>query len=126
MLMQRDNPEAAYRRISIDARIQSGRANEMVGICYEQVVSELGRAIRAHAAADPMRRSDALTRAHAAVMALEMGLDRTNPLAQALEHLFAAARETILSSVTGFDSSALAEVRDDFAEIGAAMLAAPA
>ena len=120
MLLAMENPEVAYRRSSVDARIAGASPGELVQVCLEQVVLSLGTAIRAHEARDNARRSAGLTRAHAAVIALEMGIDRAAPLAAALTQLYGAARETILASVTAFDSAGLARVRDDFREIGEA------
>ncbi|WP_137681395.1 flagellar protein FliS [Aurantiacibacter suaedae] len=121
MLMLRQNPHDAYRKVQVNARILGSDHKDLVAICFEQVVSELGRAIRANEAGDSTSRSDGLTRAIAAITALEMGLDRSNPVAGALEHLYTAARETILDCVMVFNSEALGEVRADFAEIGAAL-----
>lgn len=121
MLMLRHTPAAAYRRIAVDARVRAAGQAELVGMCYEQLTAELGAAIRAQESGDAARRAGALTRAHAALMALEMGLDRSAPIAAALSQLYGAARETILASVTAFDAAALAAVRADFREIGAAL-----
>ena len=125
MLMLRQNPQDAYRKVQVDARILGSGNKDLVAICFEQVVNEVARAIRAHEAGDATNRSEGLTRANAAITALEMGLDRTNPLAGALEHLYGAARETILKCVVHFNTEALREMRQDFAEIGAALTASP-
>ena len=124
MLMLRQNPHDAYRKVQVNARILGSDHKDLVAICFEQVVSEVGRAIRANDTGDTTNRSEALTRAIAAITALEMGLDRNNPVAGALEHLYAVARETILGCVVSFDTEAMSEVRSDFAEIGAALSAA--
>jgi len=121
MLMLNNTPGDAYRRVTVDARIRGAKPQDLVSLCFEQLVSELGRAIHADEAGDMSRRSDALTRALAALTALEMGLDRNAPLAEALDHLYAAAREAILSSVVKFDVELLSEVKQDFAEIGDAL-----
>ena len=124
MMMIRTTPADAYRRVTIDARIKGSGSGDLALLCFEQVVSQLARALRAHAADDRAARSDGLTRANAALMALEMGLDRASPLASALLQTYDAAREIILDSVIAFDSAALAQVRADFAEIGEALAAA--
>ena len=124
MLMLRQNPHDAYRKVQVNARILGSDNKELVAFCFEQVVSEVGRAIRAHEMGDAANRSEGLTRANAAITALEMGLDRNNPVAGALEQLYGAARETILNCVVSFDPEALREMRADFAEIGAALTAA--
>ncbi len=126
MLALHNTPRAAYRRVSVDARIRGASQSELVAMCFEQLGSELGSAIRAHEAGDAMRRSDGLTRAFSALTALEMGLDRSQPVAGAMLHLYGAARKCILDSVSAFDCAALQELREDFREIGAAMLSEPA
>ena len=123
MHMLHNTPTNAYRKVAVDARIRGARPQDLVTMCFEQVVSEITRAVRGHETGDTARRSDGLTRANAAITALEMGLDRTNPIAAMLDQLYVAAREVILSSVANFNREGLLEVRDDFAEIGAALKA---
>jgi len=122
MLALHNTPRAAYRRVAVDARIKGASQRELVAMCFEQLVTELGSAIRAHETGDALRRSDGLTRAYSALTALEMGLDRSQSMADAMLHLYGAARRRILASVTAFDRPALCELREDFREIGAAML----
>jgi flagellin-specific chaperone FliS len=121
MLALSNTPRAAYRRVAVDARIHGASQADLVALCFEQIVGELGGAIHAHATGDTARRSEGLTRAHAALTALEMGLDRSQPVAGAMLQLYGAARERILRSVTDFDPVALKTLRDDFREIGTAL-----
>lgn len=123
MLLQLGNPDQAYRRSSVDARIQGASAQDLVRICMEQVISGLGTAIRAHETRDNARRSAGLTRAHAALTALTMGIDQNAPLAGALNQLYASAREAILGSVAQFNTPLLTQVRDDFREISGVLFA---
>ena len=122
MLALHNTPRAAYRRVAVDARIRGAGPAELVALCFEQVVAELGGAIHAHNSGDAARRIEGLTRAHAALTALEMGLDRSQPISAAMLQLYGAARERILRSVTAFDAAALQTIRADFREIGAALL----
>lgn len=124
MLALHNTPRAAYRRIAVDARIRGASQEELVAMCFEQVVGELGGAINAHITGDTARRSEGLTRAHAALTALEMGLDRSQPIAGAMLQMYGAAREQILRSVAAFDTKALQGLREDFREIGAALAGA--
>lgn len=121
MLMQRENSAEAYRRIDVDARVSTASQSELVHLCMERVRDGVGSALRAHSRGDPARRSSGLTGAYAALTALEMGVDRKAPLADALLQLYGAARQTILGSVTRFDHAALAQIRDDFREISAGL-----
>ncbi len=115
------DPNEAYRRSSFDARVQGGNSAALVQICLEQAILGLGSALFAQERGDPSLRSKALTRTLTAVTALEMGVDRDAPLAQALLQVYGAARQAVLASVTRFDAEALTSVRGDFLEIEAAL-----
>lgn len=116
------DPREAYRRSEIDARVEGG-ANpaNLVHLCLEQAIGGLGLAIIANERQDPAARSKALTRALSAVTALDMGVDRSAPLAPALLHIYGAARKAILDSVVAFDAEQLRNVRQDFIEIARAL-----
>ncbi|HLV06144.1 MAG TPA: flagellar protein FliS [Croceibacterium sp.] len=116
------DPREAYRRSEIDARVEGGAdPADLVRLCYEQAISGLGLAIIAHERKDPAARSKALTRALSALTALDMGVDRSAPLADALLQLYGAARKAILDSVVSFDGEMLGQVRQDFIDIAKAV-----
>lgn len=116
------DPREAYRRSEIDARVEGGAdPADLVRLCYEQAISGLGLAIIAHERKDPAARSKALTRALSALTALDMGVDRSAPLADALLQLYGAARKAILDSVVSFDDEMLGQVRQDFIDIAKAV-----
>lgn len=116
------DPREAYRRSEIDARIEGGAAPaDLVRLCYEQVIGGLGLAIIANERKDPAARSKALTRALSAVTALDMGVDRSAPLADALLQLYGAARKAILDCAVSFDTELLGQVRQDFVEVARAL-----
>lgn len=116
------DPREAYRRSEIDARVQGGAdPADLVRLCMEQAIGGLGLAIIANERKDPAARSMALTRALSAVTALDMGVDRSAPLADALLQIYGAARKAILDSVLAFDSELLKQVRQDFVEIARAL-----
>jgi flagellar protein FliS len=123
--MMQHSPADAYRRIDFDARVGTAQPAELVALCYERLVSALGTAIFAHDRGDAARKSDALTRALAAVMALRLGVEGTEGIAGALHQLYEGAGQTVLDSVLDFDALALSRLRDDIREIAAA-LSAPA
>lgn len=116
------DPREAYRRSELDARVQGGAdpAN-LVHLCMEQVISRLGLAIIANERKDPAARSKALTGALSAITALDMGVDRSAPLAQALLQLYGAAKQAVLDSVLSFDPKLLGRVRQDFIDIARAL-----
>ncbi len=116
------DPREAYRRSEIDARVEGGAdPADLVRLCYEQAISGLGLAIIAHERKDPAARSKALTRALSALTALDMGVDRSAPLAAALLQLYGAARKAILDSVVSFDAKMLEQVRQDLIDIARAV-----
>jgi len=116
------DPREAYRRSEIDARVEGGGdPADLVRLCLEQAIGGLGLAIISHERHDPAARSKALTGALSAVTALDMGVDRSAPLAQALLLIYGAARKAILDSVVAFDAELLATVRQDFVDIARAL-----
>jgi flagellin-specific chaperone FliS len=119
------DPREAYRRSEIDARVQGGAdPADLVLLCLEQAIGGLGLAVIAHARKDPAARSKALTRALSAITALDMGVDRSAPLAAALLQLYGAAKRAILDSVVSFDADRLGRVRQDLVDISRALATA--
>ncbi len=95
MLLNRD-PSEAYRRVDFDARVKGADSRQLVDLCLEQVAGSLGRAIHAAGTGDNGAKSNALTRAVAALTALQIGVDGNVPTGQALLQLYQSARTTIL------------------------------
>lgn len=124
MLLNHRDPSEAYRRVDFDARVKGADSRQLVDLCLEQVAGSLGRAIHAANTGDNGARSSALTRAVAALTALELGVDTAMPAGQALMQLYRSARTSILDSVLTFDPQRLGTIRDDFIEIRAALLGA--
>jgi flagellar protein FliS len=116
MLAQR-NPHEVYRRIDFDARVSGATPGELVAVCYEQLVASLGSALWAHERGDNQTKSQSLTRALAALTALQMGVQGANAVADALHHVYMAARRALLDSVLAFNPATIAHVRQDFRDI---------
>jgi flagellar protein FliS len=123
VLFHRD-PSEAYRRVDFDARVKGANSRQLVDLCLEQVAGSVGRAIHAAQHGDNGAKSRALTRAVSALTALQMGVDVNAPTGAALIKLYQSARNTILDNVLNFDPVSLAQIREDFVEIRAALLAA--
>ena len=121
MLLRRD-PSEAYRRVDFDARVKGADSRQLVDLCLEQVAGSLGRAIYAETRGDNAAKSAALTRAVAALTALQMGVDPAHPTGQALLQLYSSARVAALDCVLAFDADKLDAIRRDFIEIRQAML----
>ena len=120
MLALHRDAAAAYRSAAFDARVRGAGSTELVLVCLDQFVDGLGQALLAHERGDTSRRAEGVTRALAALTALDMGIDRQGSLAAALVQLYGAARQQVLASVTDFVPAKLVPVRQDFAEIAQA------
>lgn len=120
-MLATNDPHEAYRRSAFDARVQGGDTAALVQLCLEHAIAGVGGALLADERDAPALRSQGLTRALTAITALEMGVDRTAPLADALLHIYGGARKAMLDSVTGFDRGALGAVRQDLVEIADAL-----
>jgi flagellar protein FliS len=120
MLAER-NPQAVYRRIEFDARVQSADPSQLVNLCYEQVIAAVGSALFAHEKGDNRMKSEALTRAVSALTALHLGVSGEGSVADALRQLYVAARKSVLDCVLRFDAQVLGSIRQDFVEISQAM-----
>lgn len=121
MMLSQRNPNAAYRRVDFDARVSSASPQDLVKLCYEQLIGALGRAQLAHERRDNRMKSDALTRASSALIALQMGVSGDGEMAGALNQLYTSARQTVLDNVVQFSPETIATIRADFVEISAAM-----
>jgi len=114
------DPHEAYRISEVDARLHGARPAELVTFCLGQVIQGIGTALSAHGLGHLAARSKALTRALTALTALEMGVDREAPLADALLQIYGSARKALLDCALAFDPAALATIRADFRDILAA------
>jgi flagellin-specific chaperone FliS len=121
MLLRRD-PGETYRRIDFDARVNGANSRQLVELCMEQMAGSLGRAIYAASHHDNAAKSAALTRAVAALTALELGVDPAHPTGGALLQFYQAARRSVLDCVLNFDAAKLDTIRADFIDIRQAML----
>lgn len=121
MLMLR-SPHEAYRKVDFEARVAGATPQQLVALCYEQLITALGSAQFAHGCSDNRLKSQSLTRALSALTALQLGVDHASPIGPALGQLYDAARRTVLDSVLAFDPAALTTVRSDFIEIARAVV----
>ena len=120
MLTQR-NPREAYRRVDFDARVSGASPQELVRLCYEQVITSLGGALLAADRKDNLVKSRSLTRAMSALTALHMGVSGDDSMALALLQIYTAARRAVLDSVVVFDTATIQQVRQDFIDIAESM-----
>lgn len=118
------SPQEAYRQIDFDARVAGADGRSLVALCFEQFGFALGSALWADKQGDAALKSRSLTRALAALTALQLGIDPASPLSGALSQLYGAARTRLLDCVPDFDPRAIERIRTDFAEIARSMAAA--
>lgn len=115
------SPQEAYRRIDFDARVAGADSRQLVALCYEQLTAALGSALFAQERGDNSLKSQSLTRALAALTALQLGVNGDQPIAPALIQLYDSARRAVLDSALAFDAPTITEIRNDFLEIGKAI-----
>ncbi len=120
------NPHEAYRRVDFDARVAGADTANLVGLCYESAATAMSRALHAHGAGDNHAKSQALTRALAAITALQLGVGGDQAVAGSLRQFYGGVRKTLLDSALAFDAEAIASVRSDLLEIAAALMTAKA
>lgn len=116
MLAQRD-PYNAYQRVEFEARVNGASAQQLVHICYDQLISGLNTALLAHDRQDASLKSQSLTRALSALTALQLGIDPESEMAEILSGFYNAARKSVLESSVHFEAASLRTIREDFLEI---------
>lgn len=116
MLVQRD-PYSAYQRVEFEARVNGANAQQLVHICYDQLISGLNTALLAFDRQDSLLKSQSLTRALSALTALQLGIDPESQMAEVLSGFYTAARKSVLESAVHFTPETLKTIRDDFQDI---------
>lgn len=116
MLAQRD-PYNAYQRVEFEARVSGASAQQLVHICFDQLISGLNTALLAAERQDSSLKSQSLTRALSALTALQLGIDPESEMAEILSGFYTAARKSVLESSVHFEAETLRTIRDDFQEI---------
>jgi flagellar protein FliS len=120
----RPDPREAYRRVDFDAHVAGANPRQLVGLCFDQLTAALTSALHAERRGDNAGKSQALTRAIAALTALQLGVDRAQPIGAALLQLYEAARQSLLASAVRFDPASIERIRIDFSELRQSLLEA--
>ena len=118
------NPQEAYRRVDFDARIEGASPAQLVALCFEQAEAALASAVFAHQADNNHAKSQAVTKALAAITALQLGVSGEAGVADALRQYYASMRRALLDSALDFDAATIGEMRGDLSEIARALSAA--
>ena len=119
-MLARTKPREAYREADFDARLMGSSRENLVLFCIEDFVQSLGALEFAEARGDRSARSRSLTRAITALTALELGVDRTAPMAESLLQFYGGAKLLLLDSIREVDLARIAELRQDFSDVAVA------
>ena len=119
-MLARTKPREAYREADFDARLMGSTRENLVLFCIEDFIQTLGVLEFAESRNDRAARSRALTRAITALTALELGVDRSAPMAESLLHFYGSAKTLLLGSIRVTDLRRIAELRQDFRDIATA------
>lgn len=123
-MLARSRPGDAYREANFDVRLLVSGRDDLVLICLDDLIDNLGLLEIAEQRGDRPGRSRALTRSVTALTALEMGIDREAELASSLMQFYGAAKGLLLDSIRQVDLEKIGELRADMREIAAAFRAA--
>jgi flagellar protein FliS len=116
-------PAEIYSRIDFDARVSGADKEELVVVLLEQLLMAIQSAIFANERGLNQRRSTAMTRAIAALTALEFGVVTASEgdIGSALLHFYRVGKKSILDSVITFDPAAFGALYVDFDDIRQAL-----
>lgn len=123
-MLAQSRPGDAYRESNFEMRLIASDRDDLVLICLDDLVENLGMLEIAETRGDRAARSRTLTRCVTALTALEMGIDREAELASALTQFYGAAKSLLLDFVRTIDLRQIGELRSDLREIAAAFRAA--
>src|SRR5688500_3436539 len=112
MLAAYHSPADTYSRIEFDARVNGAGQQELVTLLLEELLLALRSAIFAADNGMNQRKSAAMTRAIAALTALEMGVASQSDegISRTVLHFYRFGKRTILDSVVTFDREAIASL----------------
>ncbi len=113
------DPAAAYRRIEFDACVAGSDAGELVLLCIAHVRASVSQAIWADRHDNREMRVRSLGQARSGLVALRMGVDRTNPLASDLLTLYGAMEDSVTASQFRFNRPAMDRLTIDLDDIAA-------
>lgn len=116
------NPQEAYRRVDFDARVAGANPQQLVVLCFEQITTALASALFAHEGGDNQAKSQAITRALAAITALQLGVAGDKGVAASLHNFYASVRRALLDAALDFAPARIATIRQDLIEIAGALL----
>ncbi|MGB7408952.1 MAG: flagellar protein FliS [Pontixanthobacter sp.] len=119
--ISRPNVADAYRKVEREAAIMGSNPRALTILCYDELIASLESALNAHRRDVPDRRRDALHRAASALAALQLGIDRSLPIAVAISGLFDLAEQSLRTAIIRFTPAPIEAMTRDFIDIRDAM-----
>ena len=116
-MLHRVSPSEAYRRVEIDAYIVGGEAAQLTRLCLAETIGAINRALYFDSKGQTDQRGNCIAKAIASIQALKLGVDRKQPLADALFIVYGSAIGRLTRSLRNFDPQAIGAIRQDFLEI---------
>lgn len=116
MQMLSRNPAAAYRRVTLDARIEASGSGDLTRICLEEAQAALGAALIALERAGPPPR-EALTRAQTIMLWLAKSVAPEHPLGASLKAFYGGLAGQLGAQILQADARAIAEIRKDISDV---------
>lgn len=116
-MLPRVCPAEAYRRVEIDAYIVGGEAAQLTRLCLAETIGALNRALYFNERRAAEQRGACIGKAIASIQALKLGVDRKQPLADALLIVYGDAIGRLTRNLRVFDAGAITTIRQDFLEI---------
>lgn len=119
MQMLSRNPAAAYRRVTLDARIEASGNGDLTRICLEEAWGALGHALIALDRSQTPPR-EPLTRAQTIMLWLAKSVAPDHPLGASLKAFYGGLAGQIGANLQHADGRKLAEIRQDISDVLAA------
>jgi len=111
----------AYRKVALDTAAKGADARGLAQLCFEALDTALGAALRHGERGDMIAARRFLARAADALAALRTSLAAEHPLASVFQSLIGTAHGSLARCMAAFDATTLRTIRQDFADIGAAL-----
>lgn len=116
MQMFSQNPAAAYRRVTLDARIAASGGADLTRICLEECEAALGHALIALDRAQTPPRAP-LSRAQTIMLWLASSVAPGHPLGASLKAFYGGLAAQLGAQILQADNRKLAEIREDIRDL---------
>lgn len=116
MQMLSQSPAAAYRRVTLDARIEASGSADLTRICLEECEAALGHALIALERSQPPPR-EPLLRAQTIMLWLSRSVAPGHPLGASLKAFYGGLAGQLGAQILQADNRELAEIRQDIKDV---------